>query len=107
MKTLQNLNEKTKKIVTPLIEYLDKYYAYNEEISNEEKVICYGSKTDYVKLVVSNDSVTIYYSNHMSIVFVKNNYPLAKVEPNCVTFNFEHSLPYILIYVTFDKSLDI
>ena len=29
MKQLQNLNEKTVKMVTPLIEYLDKYYSYN------------------------------------------------------------------------------
>ena len=107
MKNLSNLSEDIRKKVTPLITYFDKYYAYNEEESNKQNLVYYGNKSDYVKLEATDDELKMSYSNYMSVVFVKQNYPFAKVEGDSVIFNYDKPLPYVLIYVTIDKSLDI
>ena len=107
MKNLEFLTQEIKDKVSPLINYLDQYYSYNESKSNDEKVIYYGDETNFVILNPSNEELIISYSNEKAVSFASKQYPFVKAEENKLIFNYKKPLPYILIYVTFDKCLDI
>ena len=107
MKNLKYLKQEIKDKVSPLINYLDQYYSYNESKSNEDKVIYYGNESNFVILKPTDEELIISYSNENAVDFASKQYPFVKKENNMLIFNYLKPLPYILIYVTFDKCLDI
>lgn len=100
------VNQEKQDKVKPLLDYLDKYYCYDENMSDKSKMPCFTFNHSFIKIGCRKNYLSIYFSNNNAFSFIKENYPYCKINEKCINFSYKRSLPYVLLYVVFDRSLD-
>ena len=107
---LSDLTDEKQKYVQPIIDYIYREYPnvqFKDKFGPNTIMPSFWIDDKYIALACRKHYFTIHFSNRDSVKFIKENYEYSKANVGCVNFPYHRPLPYILLSVAIDKTLDV